>query len=56
MLRTVDSGGSISFAGTSYRAGTRWVGQQVQVAVIAQGVQISSGQQLIKTTRSHTTG
>jgi hypothetical protein len=48
VLRTVDSGGSVSFAGTSYRAGTRWVGQQVTVAVIGKSVQISSGQVLIK--------
>jgi hypothetical protein len=48
VTRTVDSGGSVSFAGTSYRAGTRWVGQQVTVAVIGKSVQISSGQQLIK--------
>ena len=44
----VDSGGSISFAGTSYRTGNRWVGQQVNVAVIGKSVQISSGQVLIK--------
>ena len=49
VLRTVDSGGSVSFAGTSYRAGTRWVGRQVTVAVIGTRVQISSGQELIKT-------
>jgi transposase InsO family protein len=48
VVRTVDSGGSVSFAGTSYRAGTRWVGRQVSVAVIGKSVQISSGQQLIK--------
>jgi hypothetical protein len=48
VVRTVDSGGSVSFAGTSYRAGTRWVGQQVSVAVIGKSVQVSSGQQLIK--------
>jgi transposase InsO family protein len=51
VLRTVDSGGSISFAGTSYRAGTRWIGQQVSVAVIGHQVQISSGQQLIRVHR-----
>jgi hypothetical protein len=48
VTRTVDSGGSVSFAGTSYRAGTQWVGQQVSVAVIGKSVQISSGQVLIK--------
>ena len=48
VTRTVDSGGSVSFAGTSYRAGTQWVGHQVSVAVIGKSVQISSGQVLIK--------
>jgi hypothetical protein len=49
VTRTVDSGGSVSFAGTSYRAGTRWVARQVSVAVVGNRVQISSGQELIKT-------
>ena len=48
VTRMVDSGGSVSFAGTTYRAGNRWVGQQVSVAVIGKSVQISSGQVLIK--------
>jgi len=48
VIRMVDSGGSISFAGTSYRAGNRWVGRQVSVAVIGQRVQIRVGQELIK--------
>ena len=44
----VDSGGSISFAGTSYRAGNQWIGPHVSVAVIGQRVQISAGEELIK--------
>jgi hypothetical protein len=48
VVRTVDSGGSISFAGTTYLAGTSWVGQQVQVAVISQRAQIRARHELIK--------
>jgi hypothetical protein len=48
VVRTVDSGGSVSFAGTGYRVGARWIGAQVSVSVIGQRVQIRSGQQLIK--------
>jgi transposase InsO family protein len=41
VTRTVDSSGSISFAGAAYRAGMRWARQSVQVAIVAGSVQIS---------------
>ena len=57
VTRMVDAGGSISFAGTPYRAGTRWAGQQVRVRVVGKSVQISHRRQvLIRSIRSVTTG
>ena len=44
VTRMVDTGGSVSFAGTTYRAGSRWVGHQVSVAVIGKQVRIEIGQ------------
>jgi transposase InsO family protein len=48
VLRMVDAGGSISFAGTPYRAGTRWAGEQVRVRVVGNSVQIAIGAQVLK--------
>ena len=46
--RKVDSSGNISFAGTNYRAGTAYRRRQVQVAVVAEFVEIAIGEQLIR--------
>jgi hypothetical protein len=42
VVRSVDSGGSISFAGASYRVGRSWGGMSVEVAIVAGAVQISA--------------
>ncbi len=49
VTRKVDGSGSVSFAGTSYRVGAAFKRRQVQVAVIADTVEISIGEQLIRT-------
>jgi hypothetical protein len=41
VVRSVDTGGSISFAGASYRVGRSWGGRSVEVAIVAGSVQIS---------------
>jgi transposase InsO family protein len=48
VTRIVDVGGSVSFAGTGYRAGRSWRGHQVDVAVVAGSVQISEGGKVIR--------
>ena len=50
VTRKVDSSGNVSFAGTNYRVGTQYKRRQVQVAVVGDTVEISVGNQLI---RSH---
>ena len=50
MTRKVDSSGNVCFAGTSYRVGSNYRRRQVQVAVVGDTVEISVGNQLI---RSH---
>jgi transposase InsO family protein len=50
VTRKVDSSGNVSFAGSSYRVGSAFRRRQVQVAVVADTVEISVGEQLI---RSH---
>lgn len=46
--RIVDNGGSISFAGSPYRAGRAWRRTTVQVAIVAGSVQISAGGKVIR--------
>jgi hypothetical protein len=41
VLRKVDPSGSVSFAGTSYRLGNRYIGQIVGVRVVTDTVQIT---------------
>ncbi len=43
--RIVDNGGSVSFAGSSYRAGRAWRRKTVEVAIVAGSVQISARRQ-----------
>ena len=47
MTRKVDSSGNVCFAGSSYRAGSKLRRRQVQVAVVAETVEISIGEELI---------
>ena len=48
VTRKVDPGGSVCFAATSYRAGTKNRGRQVQVAIVGDTVEISSGGEIIR--------
>jgi transposase InsO family protein len=50
VTRKVDSAGNVCFAGTSYRVGNKYRRRQVQVAVVGSTVEISLGNELI---RSH---
>jgi transposase InsO family protein len=50
VTRKVDSSGTVCFAGTSYRVGNKYRRRQVQVAVVGDTVEISIGEELI---RSH---
>jgi hypothetical protein len=49
VTRKVDSSGSISFAGTYYRVGRAHRGRQVQLAIVGDVIEISSGGQVLKT-------
>jgi hypothetical protein len=48
VTRKVDSSGNVSFAGTNYRVGGTYRRRQVQVAVVADTVEISIGEELRK--------
>jgi transposase InsO family protein len=50
VLRTVDSNGAVSFAGTAYRVGNSYRRRQVQVAVVRGSVQVALDGKVI---RSH---
>jgi hypothetical protein len=50
VTRKVDSSGNVCFAGTGYRVGSKYRRRQVQVAVVGDTVEISIGNELI---RSH---
>jgi transposase InsO family protein len=50
VTRKVDSSGNVCFAGSSYRVGSKYRRRQVQVAVVGETVEISVGNELI---RSH---
>jgi hypothetical protein len=49
VTRKVDSSGHVSFAGTSYLVGMKYRRRQVQVAVVGQTVEISVGEELLRT-------
>ena len=51
VTRKVDSSGNVSFAGTNYRAGSKYRRRQIQVAVVGDTVEISVGNQLIRSHR-----
>ena len=48
VIRAVDAGGSISFAGASYRVGRSWGGRSVEVAIVAGSVQISENGKVVR--------
>jgi transposase InsO family protein len=50
VTRKVDSSGNVSFAATNYHVGSKYRRRQVQVAVVGDTIEISIGEQLI---RSH---
>jgi hypothetical protein len=50
VTRKVDSSGNVCFAGTNYRVGSKYRRRQVQVAIVGDTVEISIGNELI---RSH---
>jgi hypothetical protein len=52
VLRKVDPSGSLSFAGTSYRVGNRYIGHVVGVRVVADSVQITLAGTLLRTHRA----
>jgi len=52
VMRKVDPSGSVSFAGTSYRVGNRYVGQVVGVRLVADTVQITQDGFLLRTHRA----
>ena len=49
VTRKVDSSGDVSFAGTAYAVGMKYRRRQVQVAVVSETVEISIGEELIRT-------
>ena len=51
VTRKVDSSGNVSFAGANYRVGNTYRRRQVQVAVVGDTVEISIGEQLIRSHR-----
>jgi len=48
VVRAVDSGGSVSFAGASHRVGRSWRGRSVDVAIVAGSVQISENGKVVR--------
>lgn len=52
VTRKVDSSGNVCFAGTNYRVGSKYKRRQVQVAIVGDTVEISVGQELIRSHRA----
>jgi hypothetical protein len=48
VTRKVDCSGNVCFAGTTYRAGSKYRRRQRQVAVVGDTVEISIGTELIR--------
>lgn len=48
VARVVDSGGSVSFAGTPYRAGNAWRGRTLRVSIVAESVQLAHDGQIVR--------
>jgi transposase InsO family protein len=51
VTRKVDSSGNVCFAGANYRVGAKYKRRQVQVAVVGDTIEISVGNQLIRSHR-----
>jgi transposase InsO family protein len=51
VTRKVDSSGNVCFAGTNYRVGSKFRRRQVQIAVVGDTVEISIGEEHIRTHR-----
>jgi hypothetical protein len=49
VLRKVDSGGAVSFAGTGYRVGNHYRGQTVGVRIVGDTVQVTRDGNLLRT-------
>jgi transposase InsO family protein len=49
VTRKVDSSGNVCFAGTNYYAGTKYIRRQIQVAVVAETIELFIGEQLTRT-------
>lgn len=49
VLRKVDSTGAVSFAGTNYRVGNRYIGQVAGVRIVLDTIQVTIDQQLVRT-------
>ena len=52
VTRKVDSSGNVCFAGANYRVGSNYRRRQIQVAVVGDTVEISIGEQLIRSHRA----
>jgi transposase InsO family protein len=52
VFRGIDSGGSVSFAGTGYRVGNRYIGQLAGVRLVGDTVQITIDGALVRTHRA----
>lgn len=52
VLRLVDNSGSVSFAGTGYRVGNKFKGQEAGVRLVGDTVQITIDGQLVRTHRA----
>ena len=52
VLRGVDHSGSVSFAGTMYRVGNRFIGQTAGVRLVGDAVQITIDGALVRTHRA----
>jgi transposase InsO family protein len=48
VTRIADGSGAVSFAGTSYAAGRAWRGKQLQVAIVAGSVQLTSAGRIVR--------
>jgi hypothetical protein len=52
VLRKVDPSGAVSFAGTAYRVGNRYIGQVVGVRLVGDTVQVTQDGTLLRTHRA----
>ena len=48
VTRIADAGGTVSFAGASYRAGRAWARSSIEVAIVGASVQLSADGKVIR--------